>query len=149
VHRLVLYLAVVLSALAAAVPGLAAHNPHVVVTGVGTLAGGASADVGAYDHNGRIGGKLRVETAPGFVFVSRVTCVRAVGDVVLVGGVIFRSPSAATLGHTSLVAIRDGGPAGPDLLGLAFSSSGLDSCPVFPIPLHPLTSGGFTVERSG
>ena len=149
-RRVVLALLTLGLAAGVAAPAWAEHNPHVVVTGHGIVAGGARVVVAAYDHTGNVGGVLRVDSAPGFLFVSRVTCVRRVAFGVLVGGVIVRSPSEATLGNTSLVAIADGGPDGPDLLGIAFSRTGLDSCPIFPIPLHPVESGKFTiVSRSG
>jgi hypothetical protein len=135
---------------ASAVPAWAALKSHVVVTGHGTLAGGAGVAVAAFEHDERAGGVLRVESAPGFLFVSKVTCVEELPDGVLVGGVIVRSPTDATLGSTSLVKVVDGGPAGPDLLGIAFSRTGLDACPVFALPLHAVQTGKFRISiRSG
>lgn len=141
----------VLALVAAAIGAtpVAAQPSFTVVAGHGSVAGGAVVTVGAFDVRGQIGGLLRVESAPGFVFVSRVRCVRVVEGRVLVGGVIIRSPSPATLGHTSLVAIVDQGPGGTDSIGIAFSNSGLDACPVFALPLHPLQSGNFVVTGSG
>jgi hypothetical protein len=90
-----------------------------------------------------VSGQLRVESAPGFPFVSDVTCVRVVGERVLVGGTIVLSSNPATIGHTSLVAVEDDG--GEDRVGFAFSTSGLDSCPVFDLPMHAVTMGNFVV----
>ena len=142
-----LVLALVVGAVCAA--PVAAQQSVTIVAGHGSVAGGAEVTVGAFDVGAHVGGVLRVESAPGFVFVSRVSCVRVVEGRVLVGGVIVRSPSPATLGHTSLVAIVDHGPGETDSLGIAFSNSGLDACPVFALPLHPLQSGNFVVAGSG
>lgn len=54
-------------------------------------------------------GWLRIESAPGFLFVSEVTCVRVVGERVLVGGTIVFSMNLAIIGHTSLLAVEDAG----------------------------------------
>ena len=140
----ILVLTVVAAAISVA--PVSAQPSTVVVAGHGSVAGGAVVTVVAFDANGLIGGVLRVESAPGFVFVSRVTCVRVVEGRVLVGGVIFRSPTPATLGNTSLVAVADGGPGGTDSVGIAFSNSGLDACPVFALPMHQLTLGNFVVH---
>jgi hypothetical protein len=88
-------------------------------------------------------GRLRVESVPGSLFVSEVTCVRVVGERVLVGRTIVFSSNPATIGHTSLVAVEDDG--GEDRAGFAFSNSGLDSCPVFDLPMNALTVGNFVV----
>src|SRR5262245_39797315 len=96
-----------------------------VVAGHGRLPSGLSATVGAVSTPFGVHGRVRVVTQPGFVFVSRVTCVKVVGSRVLVGGVIVRSSNPATVGNTSLVAIEDGGSGGTDRLGSAFSNSGL------------------------
>ena len=139
----ILVLALVAGAICVA--PVSAQPSEVVVAGHGSVAGGAVVTVGAFAMDGHIGGVLQVESAPGFVFVSRVTCVRVVEDRVLVGGVIFRSPTPATLGNTSLVEIADGGPDATDSLGIAFSNSGLDACPVFELPMHEVASGNFVV----
>jgi hypothetical protein len=144
-RRLALVLGVLALAGGAATPA-AATSDGVVVVGHGSVEGGATATVAAFGLGDQARGLLRVESAPGFVFVSRVTCVRVVGARVLVGGVIVRSPTPATLGHTSLVAIEDGGRGGTDLLGIAFSNSGLDTCPVFDLPMRPVTQGNFFVH---
>ena len=137
----------VLTLVAAAISAapVSAQPSAVVVAGHGSVNGGTVVTVGAFDANGLVGGVLRVDSGPGFLFVSRVTCVRVVDGTVLVGGVIIRSPTPATLGNTSLVAIDDGGPSGTDSIGIAFSNSGLDTCPVFALPMHELTSGNFAV----
>jgi hypothetical protein len=90
-------------------------------------------------------GTFSVRTDPRILHLSRVTCLRTVGDRVLVGGVIIHSSNPAVVGHTSLIAIRDGKAGAPDAVGSAFSSSGLDACPVFAIGLNPVTFGGFVV----
>ena len=134
----------VLAALAAAAPASARPDLTFVV-GHGTLGTGPIVvSVSAFDFGGTVGGFLRSDNGGGFVFVSRVTCVRQVGERVLVGGVIIRSPSPATLGHTSMIDLEENGPA-PDRLGIAFSSSGLDSCPDIEPPLHEVTMGNFFV----
>jgi hypothetical protein len=53
-----------------------------------------------------------------------------------------------TLGATGLVSIFDRGGTGQDLLGIAFSSSGLDSCPTFDLFMSPVVSGQFVVRRT-
>jgi len=127
-----------------AVPASARDDPRVVVVGQGQLAGGAKVSVLAVSGPGHgVIGRLFVESAPGFQFLSTVTCVREVGDRVLVGGTIIRATNPATIGHTSLVAVADGG--NDDLVGIAFSSSGLDTCPVFDLPMIEVASGNFVV----
>ena len=143
----ILVLALIAAAIGAA--PVSGQPSTVVVAGYGSVTGGAVVTVGAFDANGLVGGVLRVESAPGFLFVSRVTCVRVVEGSVLVGGVIISSPTPATLGNTSLVAIVDGGPGGTDSLGIAFSNSGLDTCPVFTLPMHEVTLGNFAVHGAG
>jgi hypothetical protein len=115
----------------------------VVVAGYGRLSSGDSVAVGAVSSPLGVRGSLRVETVPGFVFVSEVTCVRVVGERVLVGGRIVRSTNPVTIGNTSLVAVEDSGR--DDRLGIAFSNSGLDSCPVFDLPMHPVEVGNLIV----
>jgi hypothetical protein len=133
-------------AVAAALASSVSAGPNITaVAGYGKLASGLSATVGAVSTPAGVHGRVRVVTQPGFVFVSRVTCVKFVGARVLVGGVIVRSSNPATVGHTSLVAIENGGPGGTDLLGSAFSTSGLDTCPVFAVPMNPVTVGNFVV----
>jgi hypothetical protein len=142
-----LLLALVAGAISAA--PVSAQPTALVVAGHGSIASGPVVTVAAFDVAGRVGGVLRVDNGPGFLFVSRVTCVAVVEGRVLVGGVIVRSPTPETLGNTSLVAIDDGGPGGADSIGIAFSRTGLDSCPVFGLPMHPVSSGNFVVVGSG
>ena len=143
-RRALALLVLVLAALAAAAPATARPDLTVVV-GHGTLGSGPIVvSVSAFDFGGTVGGLLRSDNGGGFVFVSRVTCVRRVADRVLVGGVIISSPSPTTLGHTSMIDLEENGPA-PDRLGIAFSSSGLDSCPDIGPPLHQVTGGNFFV----
>ena len=140
-------LVVALVLVAATAAPAAAQFGVTVVAGQAT-SGSATVNVNAVqlDFTGFVGGTLRVESAPGFVFVSRVTCIRALADRVLVGGVIVSAPTA-TVGHTSLVAIRDGGPGTADSMRIAFSITELDTCPVFPLDLFPVSSGNFVVLR--
>ena len=141
--RLGLVTVVAAAAAAIAAAPVSAGSDVVVVAGYGQIAGGASARVVAVSTPAGVHGRLDVQSQPGFRFVSKVTCVRVVGDRVLVGGVIVRATNPATIGNTSLVGVED--DAAGDRVGLAFSNSGLDSCPVFDLPLHELTRGGFVV----
>jgi hypothetical protein len=137
-----LVVAVAVTALAAPV---SADTNIVVVAGFGKLASGASVAVAAASTPFGVHGQLRVESAPGSLFVSEVTCLKVDGARVLIGGVIVRSPSPATLGQTSLVAVEEGAVAQPDLVGFAFSNSGLDTCPIIPLPMNPVSVGRFVV----
>jgi hypothetical protein len=136
-------LVVAASAAVAAAP-VSAGADVVAVAGYSRLATGAAVGVGAVSTPSGVRGRLRVVSAPGFVFVSQVTCVRVVGERVLVGGRIVRSTNPATIGHTSLVAVEDGGR--DDRVGFAFGTSGLDTCPVFDLPLHDVVVGNLVVR---
>jgi hypothetical protein len=140
-----LMLVTILAAAAATVTAapVSAEAEIAVVAGYGRLASGASVGVKAVSTPLGVSGQLRVESAPGFLFVSEVTCVRVVGERVLVGGTIVSSSNPATIGHTSLLAVEDNG--GEDRVGFAFSTSGLDSCPVFDLSMHALAVGNFVV----
>jgi hypothetical protein len=118
--------------------------PPSFVLGSGRV-GSFDISVAAFSTPGGPRGTVSVRTDPRVLHVSRVTCLRTVGDRVLVGGVIIHSSNPAVVGHTSLVAIRDGKAGAPDAVGSAFSSSGLDTCPVFALGLNPVTLGGFVV----
>jgi hypothetical protein len=124
---------------------VSAEADNVVVAGYGQLASGPSVGVNAVSTTQGVSGRLRVESAPGFLFVSEVTCVRVVGERVLVGGTIVSSTNPETIGHTSLVAVEDDG--GDDRVGFAFSVSGLDGCPVFDLPMNALTLGNLVVVQ--
>jgi hypothetical protein len=137
-------LCVVTAASAAALSASAKVESDVFVVGHGQLTGGASVGVVAFSGPLGVRGRLVVESSPGFRFVSRVTCVSVVGTSVLVGGKIVRATNPATIGSTSLVAIEDNGVN--DRAGIAFSNSGLDTCPAFIPPMQELTSGNFVVK---
>src|SRR5262249_8629419 len=142
-RQMLVTMLLVAAASVAAVPASARADSHVVVAGHGQLAGGAVVGVGAISGPGGARGRLVVESSPGFRFVSKVTCVRDVGDRVLVGGTIVRSTNPATIGSTSLIAVEDRGA--DDIVGFAFSNSGLDACPVFNLPMQEVTTGNFVV----
>jgi hypothetical protein len=146
--RLVPATVVALAVAAVAASPLSAAGDNVVVAGAGQLPGGASVAVAAVASAAGVSGHLRVESAPGFLFVSEVTCVRVVGERVLVGGTIVSSSNPATIGNTSLLAVEDDGVAG-DRTNFAFSNSGLDACPVFELPLHIVSVGNFVVVGGG
>lgn len=134
------------AALAAPVAAQIDREDIVVVAGHGTVGPTATVDVAAVQLNGQARGTLRIDNGPGFFFVSEVRCVRVVENAVLVGGVIVDAFNPSLIGHTSMIAVDDGGPGGADNVGIAFSPSGLDSCPAFPLPVSPVTSGNFVVH---
>jgi hypothetical protein len=143
-------LAIVSAALVASAVSAAplAASDRIVVGGSGTL-GVSSVRVGAVSGPAGAQGTMIIESSPGFVFRIRVTCVRQLfGGLVLVGGVIVQATNPATIGHTSEIGVVDRRDvAAPDLLGIAFSSSGLDSCPFAP-PVFPISNGNLIVRNS-
>lgn len=84
-----------------------------------------------------------------------VSCIRQVGDVVLVGGVVSDASNPANVGWGGVVAIRDLGPGHgshqPDELNFGFEPPPpltAADCSVDPstfFPLHPLSAGNFVV----
>jgi hypothetical protein len=120
---------------------------RILVGGQGVINFGPSLRVGALSGPAGVQGTMVIDNGPGFVFTIKVTCIRDLGAVVLVGGVIVQTTNPITLGHTSEVAIFDRGGTGQDLVGIAFSSSGLDSCPSIGQPLLQVTNGQFVVRR--
>ena len=118
--------------------------PPAVVLGFGRA---GELHVGVAAFSGRAGprGTVTVRAGTRTLHLSRVTCLSTVGDHVLVGGVVVRSTSPGAIGSTSLLALRDGKAGVPDAIGSAFSRTGLDTCPAIELPLHTVTSGGFSV----
>ena len=146
-RRLAVSLLVVSAAALVPAAGLAAPGDRTVVAGHGRVSSSV-VTVSANAAGSSVRGMTVIDNGPGFLFISDVRCVRVVGDTVLVGGVIVDSTNPITIGHTSLVAIQDGGPAGDDRVGLVFSFSGLDTCPTEVlgiVPMRPLSHGNLVV----
>ena len=117
----------------------------VLVVGHGTVGSGVGAldvDVTAISAPGGVHGRYVVQGE--FTHVVRVECIRVVGDHVVVGGHISWSSNPTVIGRTGLIEIRD--DAAGDSIGIAFSTTDLDSCPDIAPPAIPVTSGDFSVH---
>jgi hypothetical protein len=150
-RTLLTILLVVISGVALAAPVAAQVKSEsiVIVGGEGTV-GSFTVNVLAFQFHRHAPafGLLGINNGPGFFTVSLVRCIRVLENTVLVGGVIVHAANPDLIGHTSMIAVEDVGPGGADNLGIAFSPSGLDSCPVFSLPMYPVTSGDFVVYRA-
>lgn len=135
------------SLIAASTAGGEVGTGVTVVAGAGGARASVWVQVAAQSTPGGVAGRFSV-TGEGYFHDVEVRCIRTLSDRTIVGGVIVDSFNPVVIGHTSLVAVSDGGPGGVDWMNVAFSSTVLDTCPLnaSTIPLNPLVHGNFVVK---